>query len=220
MAVRVTIPNVDGVETPVPDVVLTFVPYDRDSVLQLLEAKAGPRPHTQELDSVFRAFRAPFTAYLAVTLRKDRLKAARDSLQSLESPREGSQEPQLAAIRDSLKALEPERNRARIALEKARAALVPRMDSLRQDVNRWQSLAYLGYDSIVRRLRERAFVNAVADTTDFGGWGTIRIPAGRWWVTARTIDPKDPNAEWYWNVRIDRDTVRLDPRTGRNRPRY
>ena len=220
MAVRVSIPNVHGVETPVPDVILTFVPYDRDSVIRALERKAGSRPHTRELDSLFRAFREPFNAYLAVTLQLERLRAARDSLAAGAGDQEGSRNPRLAAIRDSLAALEPAHQRARAALDQARAALWPRMDSLRQAVHQWEAGAYAGYAGATKDLAARAGVNPVSDTTDAGGWATIHIPAGRWWVTGRTIDPADPNAEWYWNVPVDRDTVRLDPRSGRTQSRY
>ena len=203
VAVRVTIPNLDGVETPVPDVVLTFLPYDRDSVVRALVAKARPRPHTQELDSLFRAFREPFGAYLRVAASMDRLKAARDSASS-----------------DSIAALEPELARLRAGLDRARDTLGPRIDSLRAIGKQWESETYKGYAGMGRALRARAYVNPVADTTDFGGWATIPLPKGDWWITARTIDPRDPNGEWYWNVPIRGDTVRLDPRTGHNRPRY
>ncbi len=221
VAVRVSIPNVHGVETPVPDLVLTFVPYDRDSVLRALERKIEPRPHTQELDSLFRAFREPFNAYLAATLELERLQAARDSLaRGGPGDPEGSRNPRLAAIRDSLAALEPARQRARTALDQARTALWPRMDSLRQAIHQWEARAYAGYEAAGKELNAHAGVNPVSDTTDAGGWASITIPAGHWWVTGRTIDPVDPNAEWYWNVPVAGDTVRLDPRSGKSRAQY
>ncbi len=221
MAVRVSIPNVHGVETPVPDVVLTFVPFDRDSVLRSFEQKAGPRPHTKELDSLFRAFREPFNTYLELTLQLERLQAASDSLaRTGPTDQQGSRNPRLAAIRDSIASVTALRQRARARLDQVRTEVWPRMDSLRAAVHQWETRAYAGYANAVRGLNERAGVNPVADTTDAGGWASIQIPAGHWWVTGRTIDPLDPNAEWYWNVAVDRDTVRLDPRSGRIRPRY
>ena len=88
MAVRVSIPGPDSVETPVTGVGVVALPYDRDSVLKSLEASARtPRPHVAALDSLFRQFRAPFTAYSAATFRLGKLrdsvaevKAALDSL--------------------------------------------------------------------------------------------------------------------------------------------
>jgi hypothetical protein len=210
----VTIPNLEGVETPVADLVVTFLPYDRDSVIQALEAKAGARPHTKELDSLFRAFREPFNAYLKQVTRRDRLEATERQLSSQPSS------PALAAVRDSLAKLRTEVDASKATLDQARAKLWPRIDSLRRLVKAWESTAYKGYDEVVRRLREKAFVNAVADTTDSGGWAKISIPDGPWWVTTRTIDPADPNGEWYWNLRMSADTVLLNPRTGVNRFRY
>jgi hypothetical protein len=214
VAVRVTIPDLEGTETPVPGLVLTFVPYDRDSVIRALEARAGSRPHTRELDSLFRRFRGPFTEYVKLLARIERLESAERRLAA------GGASAELTAVRDSLAALRPAVAERKVTLDRVRAETWPRIDSLRREVKAWESHAYEGYDQVVKGLREKAFVNAVADTTDAGGWGSIVIPKGAWWVTTRTIDPADPNAEWYWNVRIRGDTVRLDPRTGSNRPRY
>lgn len=216
VAVRVSIPDLAGIDTPVPDLLVTFLPYDRDSILTELEAKAGPRPHAAELDSLFALFRVPFRDLLVLATLRDRLARERDDLASRGSP--GS--ARLDAINDSLAKLAPELARARAALDRARAAYWPRMDSLRHEAQRWNAAAYAGYDSIVRGLPGRRFATPVADTTDARGWAAARLTRGRWWVTARSVDPGDPNAEWYWNVAIERDTVLLNSHTGRNRPRY
>lgn len=222
VAVRVSIPNLEGVETPIPNLVLTFLPYDRDSVIRSLEERAPePRPNTVELDSLFRRFRQPFTAFLALSAADERLRRDRDSLVAAgQSAQEAPPGSRLAIVNDSLTRLAPDLARARAALDRARTELWPAMDSLRGRVRHWESTAYAGYDTLVARLPGRQLANPVADTTDPKGWAEIELPDGAWWVTARSIDPRDPNAEWYWNLRIERDTVYLDPRTGRNRPRY
>jgi hypothetical protein len=222
VAVRVTIPNLEGVETPIPNLVLTFLPYDRDSVIQSLEARASsPRPNTAELDSLFHRFRQPFSAFLALSAADERLRRTRDSLVATgQSAQEAPAGSPLAIVRDSLAEIAPALGRARAALDQARATLWPVMDSLRSQVRRWENTAFQGYDTLVAGLPGRRMGNPVADTTDAGGWATIELTDGAWWVTARSIDAGDPNAEWYWNVRITSDTVSLNPRTGRNRPRY
>jgi len=202
VAVRVSIPGLDGAPTPLPNLVVAFLPYDRDSVIGLLEGRAEPRPHTAELDSLFAGFRVPFTALVAATARLDRLRSAG------------------GAGADSVPAAEAEVARAREVLAAARARYWPKMDSLRRDVQRWQNATYAGYDSIIRLLPGRQLANPVADTTDPTGWAHIELPNGRWWVTARSIDPTDPNAEWYWNLPVNADTLRLDASTGRRQPRY
>jgi hypothetical protein len=63
VAIRVSIPGPDSVETPVTGIGLVALPYDRDSVLAALEAKShSRRPGTAELDSPFRRFARPSTA--------------------------------------------------------------------------------------------------------------------------------------------------------------
>lgn len=216
VSVRVSIPDLSGTETPLPDLMVTFLPYDRDSVIALLEERAGPRPHTGELDSLFARFRVPFTAFVRLAAVRDRLLRERDSLAAAGDP----DPARAAAIADSLDRLAPDVERARAALERARADYWPRMDSLRQVVQHWSAAAYAGYDSMVRVLPGRRVATPVADTTDAAGWVTAELTKGRWWVTARSVDPTDPNAEWYWNLPVNRDTVLLNSRTGRNRPRY
>jgi hypothetical protein len=195
---------------------VTFLPYDRVRILDAIEAGAAtPRPHVAELDSLRARFRAPFTAVLRLTAAKTRLEAERDALAS-----EGASGDRLGAVRDSLAALEPALVRARAALDTARIRYWPAMDSLAAIISAWSDQTFAGYDSTARALPGRRVANPVADTTDGLGWATTKLTEGRWWVTARSIDPTDPNAEWYWNAPIVGDTVLLDSRSGRRRPRY
>jgi hypothetical protein len=39
-------------------------------------------------------------------------------------------------------------------------------------------------------------------------------------VYARSWDATDPNAEWYWNIPVEDDTLLLSSRTARRQPRY
>jgi hypothetical protein len=94
------------------------------------------------------------------------------------------------------------------------------MERLRAEARRWEASTYAGYDTIVRRLTHDRLQEGVADTTDAAGWAVFRLPPATWWLTARAPDPGDPNFEWYWNVPLTGDTVRLSPPTGRHRPRY
>jgi len=217
--VRVTIPDLDGIETPVPGLQVIFLPYDRDSLVRAFEAKAPtPRPHTKELDSLFREFAAPYREFIRIATVVDRLRRERDSLtQALGTAAAG---PRLAAITDSIGRLTPAETAANATLKRTRERLGPAIDRLRSDATKWESDTYRDYQSAVRGLGIRSFANPVADTTDALGWATIALTNGTWWATARSIDPGDPYREWYWNVRIDGDTVALSPRTGRFRPRY
>jgi hypothetical protein len=72
----------------------------------------------------------------------------------------------------------------------------------------------------VQSLARRAGREAVTDTTGADGWAALTLAPGRWWIYARSWDATDPNAEWYWNVPVDSDTLLLSSRTARRQPRY
>jgi hypothetical protein len=188
------------------------LPYDRDSVLRQLEARAQtPRPDTAPLESLFAAFRGPFTTYSAVTLRLGKL---RDSVA------EAKAGPDSLRLADSLRVTEARAERARAELDRARREFVGRSDSLRQRMRMWEDSTYRGWDSVVQGLARRSGRAAVTDTTGSQGWAHLTLAPGRWWVYARSWDAEDPNAEWYWNAPVTKDTLFLSSRTARRQLRY
>jgi hypothetical protein len=227
VAVRVSIPGPDTVETPVTGVGLVALPYDRDSVLHELEARARtPRPPTERLESLFAEFRGPFTAYSATTFRlgklRDSLAVAKAELDSL--PRSAPAYARIHAVfgrlSDSLAAVQAHAESAREELDRARRDFVHRSDTLRLRMRQWEDSTYQGYDSIVRGLALRSGREPVTDTTGSEGWAHLKLTPGRWWVYARSWDATDPNAEWYWNVPATDDTLLLSSRNARRQPRY
>jgi hypothetical protein len=227
VAVRVSIPDADSLETPAAGVGVIALPYDRDSVLAGLEARARtPRPHTAALDSLFARFRGPFTTYSRISYAASALRDSVDALRrELEGTRPGSPEHRLLSARvrrmsDSLTALETRTERAREHLDRARSEFVQRSETLRAAVRRWEDSTYRGYDSIVERLGGSRGREATTDTTGETGWAHFTLRSGPWWLYARAWDTSDPNAEWYWNVPVDGDTILLSSRTGRRRSRY
>ena len=224
--VQVLVPDLSGRETPLPGIVVTAAPFDRDSILSILEQRASePRPHTRALDSLFQAFRDPFLAFARVAWQVDQLRRKRDALGG---ERQGARSDaargeialRLAAVEDSLRALEPELGRLRTALGKARDTLWPRMERLRADVEQWERRTYAGYDSAVRAVTRSRFGEGLADTTDARGWVRLVLPSGGWRVFTRSPDLEDPNAQWYWSVPVTGDTLRLTPANARHLPRY
>jgi hypothetical protein len=227
VSVRVSVPGPDSLETPAAGVGVIALPYDRDSVLGSLEARGRiPRPQTTALDSLFARFRGPFTAYSSISYTAGKL---RDSLGVLQTqldsvPRDTPQHRALFTrvrrMADSLAAIEVQGQRARRVLDRARAEFVSRSESLRTAVRHWEDSTYRGYDSIVENLAKTRGQEAVTDTTGETGWAHLVLSPGRWWLYARAWDTGDPNAEWYWNVPVEDDTVLLSSRTGQRRPRY
>jgi hypothetical protein len=225
LAVRVSIPGPDSVETPVTGIGLVALPYDRDSILAQLEARAtSPRPATGPLDSLYAQFRGPFVDYSSATFRlgklRDSLAMTQRELDSLrrDSPQYTMLYARFGRLSDSLKQFETRTSVARAVLDKARATFVTRSESLRAAVRQWEDSTYRGYDSIVRGLSRGR--EAVTDTTGPDGWAHLRIEPGRWWIYARSWDATDPNSEWYWNVPVATDTLLLSSRAGRRQPRY
>lgn len=227
VSIRVSVPGLDSVETPVPKLQILALPYDRDSLLVALKARATtPHPGTAALDSVYGNFRGPFVAFSAAVYRVAKLRDTVAQLDPrLDSLRAGTPEYEAlrayrARVADSLRAAEARRDRARRALDSARATSLPRTDSLRQAIHAWEDSTYRDWDSIVRVLVERRHHQPIMDTTDATGRTRMVLPPGRWWISARAWDVRDPNAEWYWNVSADADTVVLSSVTGHHQPRY
>ena len=227
MAVRVSIPDPASIETPAAGVGVVALPYDRDSVLGSLDARAGsPRPDTAALDSLFARFRGPFTAYTAVSYAegalRDSLRLLRGRLDSL--PRRAPEYATLSArytlMSDSLGRVERRVQRARAALDQARVAFVTRSEGLRKAVRHWEDSTYQGYHRIVESLARARRREPVTDTTDATGWAHFTLAPGTWWIHARAWDTSDPNSQWYWNLPATADTILLSSRTGRQRPRY
>jgi hypothetical protein len=225
--IEVVIPGPDSVDAPVARLGLVALPYDRDSVIAALEAK-HPRPAaiTHQLDSLFQAFRAPFAVYASAAYRVQTLEQSLGRLRlRLDSL------PRASATYDSLyrdftrltDSVATARDRRRDGLEElaiARASMGFRIDSLRQLMSGWEDSTYRGYDSITKALGSGLGNAPIADSTGADGRVTIRLPAGRWWIYARSWDAWDPNSEWYWNVPATGDRLVLDRSNGRRLPRY
>ena len=227
VAVRVSIPGPDSVETPVTGVGLIALPYNRDSVLAALEASArSPRPDTMALDSLFRAFRVPFVRYTAAVQQTERLRDTLDRLRerldsiSRDTPGYREQYGAFSRLNDSLATLQAQTERARKELDGARARFIDRSEPLRAAIRHWEDSTYRGYDSLTRNLAVRRRQDPRTDTTGGDGWARFTLPAGEWWIYGRSWDATDPNAEWYWNLPVTDDTILLSSRTGRQRRRY
>lgn len=227
VTLEVAIPGPDSVDAPVAHLGFVALPYDRDSVLAILEA-ATPRPVaiTQQLDTLFQRYRGPFMAYASAAYRAQAqqqalgyLKARLDSL-SRESPAYDSLYRAFGRGSDSLTALLRRRDDTQRALAVARNQYMPAIDSLRQIMARWKDSAYRTYDSLTKSLGTGMGREPFSDSTSATGKATLRLPRGDWWIYARSWDTWDPNSEWYWNLRVTGDRLTLDRSTGRRLPRY
>jgi hypothetical protein len=227
ITVQILVPDLAGVETPIPGAVVAALPYDRDSLIETMERRVSSgRPHTQALDSLFQAFHGPFLDMSRAAWLLEQTGRRLDSVTAALS-RAAADSPaahELAAMRktlsDSLTRQNAGMERARAALGAARDTLWPRIERLRQEARAWQQATYAGYDTLSRSQTTGRMRMITSDTTGATGWASLRVYQGTWWIHARSPDPQDPNFEWYWNVPLVDDTVRLSPATGHHRPRY
>lgn len=206
---------------------LVALPYDRDSVLATFAARS-PRPEreSRQLDTLFAAFRVPFSVYAAAAYKLQALqrslaytKAKLDSLPR-NTPAYDSLYKVFAAGSDSLPATQKRRDDAQRELSMARVKLSPAIDSLRQLMSRWEDSTYRGYDSITKQLGTGIGREPIADSTGSDGKVTLHLPRGEWWIYARSWDAWDPYSEWYWNVRVTGEKLALDRSNGKRQPRY
>jgi hypothetical protein len=227
VTVVASIPGLDAAGTPTPGFSFVVLPYNRDSLVAAFEARAAtPRPSTDQLDTLFATFRAPFAAYTDIVAEINRFN---DSLAALKAGLEGLSRtgPEYNAsygkwvlLRDSSRSLDKVAARARADLNAARPLFLAKSESLRAAVRGWQDTTYRDYDRAVDSIVRTTHREPVADTTDASGVAQVTLRSGPWWVYSRSWDPADPNAEWYWNVPVSSDTVRLNAASGVNRPRY
>lgn len=125
------------------------------------------------------------------------------------------------AYRATLQSGGPERAAAKARFERLRAALAPRLDSLRLLQQGWRAAVYGGYDTLTLALTHRLLRDPFADTTDSRGIAVVRPRnAGPWWVTVATWDATDPYADRYWNLPLTGDTLRLTPANASRRTRF
>lgn len=227
VTVFASVPGQGPAGTPAAGFTFAALPYDRDSLIAAFEARATtPKPSTAPLDSLFEKYRAPFAHYTALVAESNRfadsmsaLKARLDTA-SRTSPEYTGAYRQWTAWRDSMRAVDAQAAAARAALEKARPAFIAQSESLRAAIRAWQDSTLKGYNVAAESLVTRSHREPAADTTDAAGFGAVTLRGGPWWIYARSWDPADPNAEWYWNVPVTADTIRLDASTARHRPRY
>lgn len=223
VTVEVTTEGPDGEPQPQANLPLEFLPFDRDSVFDVLDQQAEtPRP---EMGSDLQAASERVTA-LQVEWReaenqwsetRDQLRNVREQLDQIDS-----RDPDYRRLYDRFNELEArerqldqQRKAAFDSFTTAQAQVTTRLDSFRVVREAWSDEAYAGYYDIESELLGDTEI--VMDTTNQQGRATVGLPGGDWWVTARAPVAQ---GELYWNVPVpDADTLRLDASNGELRPR-
>lgn len=227
VVVKATSSTEAGEASPVEDMVVTFLPYDRDSIFDALDQQAEtqrpeiPQSLRDQFDQVMEAQREWNDA-------EDAWNRVRDSLETLSGQMEGLDRTSTEYMRlfDRFEALEGrvgamERRKDRLfqRFDSLQRAVVQRSDSVRAEIRNWEEEAYHGYVDLTDSILRAENVEIRRDTTDAQGIASASISSGDWWIYARTAP--GPYEELYWNIHVmpgQVDTVRLSRENAEVRP--
>lgn len=213
--------------SPVEEMVVTFIPYDRDSIFSALDRQAEtsrpeiPQSLRDRFDEVIEAQREWRTAEEEWTGVRDSLETLSQQMEGLD--RTGSEYRQLFDRFDELEgqvgALERRKDRLFQRFDSLQRSVVQQSDSVRAEIRNWEEEAYHGYVDLTDSILRAHGVELRRDTTDARGIARASLPAGDWWVYARTAP--GPYEELYWNIHVvpgEVDTLRLSRENAELRP--
>lgn len=221
VTVEVTTEGADGPQ-PQANLPLEFLPFDRDSVFDVLDSQAEtPRPQmsedleaaSQRVTNLQADWREKENAWSEA---RDSLRQLRDRLDQIDArdPDYRRLYDQFGQLENQERRLDRERKAAFDSFTTAQEQVSARQDSFKIVRDAWADEAYAGYYDIETELLDGREI--ITDTTNAQGLATVSVPGGDWWVTTRTPVPR---GEMYWNVKIpDVDTLRLDASNGELRP--
>lgn len=221
-----------GQPTPITNLPIRALPYDRDAIFDSLATAYGtPEP---EIPADLLALRDSINvAQQQWSTMNARWGTLRDSLLSIrqQMDRIGNRASgQYVVLFRLFGDVEREEQAAKRASDQAfarfeslQARSQARADSLRLAREQWAVAAFADYDRVVAdRLRESR-LQEYADTTDESGVAVFRgLRSGRWWFHARYDLPFE---ELYWNVPVevaggDPLVVQLTRQNAEVRPRF
>lgn len=198
----------DTAQQPVEDLVLTFLPYDRDSIFDALTEQAS-EPEPQLPEDLVDQYEEVQAAQQTWREAESRWAVLRDSLKNLSQQMEGldrrSREYlQLFERYNELESQERQLNSQKDQLferfDSLQKSTVSRADSMQAVVAAWEEIAFEDYTDITDGILEERGVEIHEDTTGADGYATTNLPGGEWWVYSRYQLPFE---ELYWNLRVD-----------------
>lgn len=218
VTVQVLTEGADGTPRPQGDLVIHFLPYDRDSVFDALtEVAAEPEPQVpSDLQVTFDSVTALQERWREVDTQwadvRDSLRQLSNRLQGMD--RRSREYRQLfdrfGPLENREGALNRQKTQAFEAFTNLQQRALARADSIRAVRESWGDVAFQDYNSIEDSILEAVGKEVYEDTTSAEGIVTRRLPAGSWWVHTRV--PVGMFDEFYWNERVDPaqvDTLRL-----------
>lgn len=213
---------------PVEDVVVEFLPYDRDSIFEAMAGRAEepeptiPQDLRNQFDQVIEAQQQWRDAEAEWSRVRDSLKQLSQQMEGLDRRSREYLElfDTFNDLEQRVNALDQRRGRFFARFDSLQTATVERADSVQSVIRTWENDAFEGYTAIVDSLVEARGVEIRTDTTDAQGYATVNLPGGDWW--AYTRHTPGPFEELYWNVHVvpsGADTLVLNRGNAEVRPR-
>lgn len=221
----------EGADGPVPQTNLevSFFPFDRDSVFDVLDAEASsPKPEIPEdMLATFAQIRALQEDWRD---KETEWSEARDRMQVLSQEMQGM-DPRARGTREymskyeefeQLEGVERRLDREKQALFDQFTAMqdsvTTRVDEFKAVRDTWEDDAYSGYFDLEQEIVTELGRQVFTDTTNADGYVTRKLPSGDYWVNTRI---RVPAGDFVWNLKIDpsQDTLRLDTSNGEERIR-
>lgn len=209
VVVEVGLTDAGGEVQPLPDLPVRLLPYDREAVLDSLEA-ASSEPQPPIPPELLAQQQQVQFAQSAWRDAEGRLTTVRDSIRALNDRLSATGEGAAAdpqALRTRLQSLQGEEQRVNQEMQTAFAQFdslqqqtTAATDSIRNLRDTWAQQAYADFNQVVAAKLQRSGQGEHADTTDAHGIAAFRAENGKWWVYARYTLPYE---ELYWNIPIE-----------------
>jgi len=206
--ISVQLQSADGEPTPVGDLEVQLIPFDRDAVFDSLETAFGIAEPEIPTD-VLEAQQAIAAAQAEWQTQLQREANLRERLQGISDELDGLN-PGMARYRvlfGDFNDVERQLNAASRAAESAfqsftdlQAANVAAADSIRVVRQSWADDAFAEVEVAFVQRQDATGLDMVVDTTDASGVARTAVKAGTYWVHARL---ERANTELYWNVMVE-----------------
>ncbi|NLG63680.1 MAG: hypothetical protein GX539_15695 [Candidatus Cloacimonetes bacterium] len=216
--------------TPLPNLEIRALPYDRDAIFDSLRA-AYPTPEPEIPDSLARLQDALVEAQEQLAEAEQRWNAARDSLKTLSDRMRqmsrGSAE-YVVAFRDfnAQEAIEQQQRRLMDQANQRYSQMLTQFneqsEAVRARRQAWGDEAFASVNEVIEARLKESGLSEVWDTTDANGVARFQnLKPGDWWIHARY---DLPFTELYWNVPVqvergDPITVILNRENAQVRPK-
>lgn len=217
-----------GAATGIDKLVIDLLPFDRDSIFEVLtrQASAPEPPIPPDLMALRDSLAAARELWTQAESQWNAVRAEMQDLSgSMDGMNRGSREyvqayGRFTDLESQERSLARAKDQAFAEYEALQGRYSARADSIKVVRFNWEDEAFARYGEIVDSLLEASGRQIHTDTTGGGGYAVFRVPAGRWHVYTRYELPFE---ELYFNLPVQieagqQDTLRLTRDTAEIRP--